>query len=607
MTNYIEFAQKIKEKYPEYKDIDDLTLAQKIIEKYPEYKERVTFNNVKEQKRAVDLTPSGMYKNVLVSAIGAPLRMAVKGEDYATARAKGLENLEKNKPAGGIADFLFDMSVYSKLPMLKGGGVAKFLGNAAIQGGVPGAVETMKRGGNVAGGAAMGTGIAGALPPAIKGAGAVVSKVANSNFVKNNVPKILQALTSVPAEYSERAIEKELAGNSILNGKFDAKTAYQPIERQIREAKNKLPSDVDFGNKYYNLGQKAIEGMKNIQNQAGEQIEKMLNELPQQKVDTNLVKNAVNSAIKNFAKGGEINPAEIRASKDIELVRNLLNKKGGVKPIDIHNIKELLYDIANYDTAGGIKNEAIKSAANQLKNYLRHIEPKYAKPNDTFANIKNVINGLESESTIGQKIKQIGTESNALSGMEKRLQEVDKILPKENKFYDEAIKLNQLNDEVSNIKNLVGKQYERNPRLLANRTDEAFENAIQDLQNRSNVDFMEELNNARAREALDKLFPGQGGGSGSEQGFGNLLRTAIIGGSPTAAVIGHNPAALMGLLAVSPKFTAKGTIKNIGKLSRFGNKAQSAAYDEAIRKLMPMSAKAGANMLYGGVEYNDYQ
>lgn len=39
-----EFSKKVKEKYPEYKDVDDATLAKKIVEKYPEYKERVSFD-----------------------------------------------------------------------------------------------------------------------------------------------------------------------------------------------------------------------------------------------------------------------------------------------------------------------------------------------------------------------------------------------------------------------------------------------------------------------------------------------------------------------------------------------------------------------------------
>jgi hypothetical protein len=39
-----EFATKVKSKYPEYKDIDDVTLAQRVIEKYPEYADRVSMD-----------------------------------------------------------------------------------------------------------------------------------------------------------------------------------------------------------------------------------------------------------------------------------------------------------------------------------------------------------------------------------------------------------------------------------------------------------------------------------------------------------------------------------------------------------------------------------
>ena len=41
--NYLEFSKKIKEKYPQYSDVDDRELAEKIIEKYPEYS-NITFD-----------------------------------------------------------------------------------------------------------------------------------------------------------------------------------------------------------------------------------------------------------------------------------------------------------------------------------------------------------------------------------------------------------------------------------------------------------------------------------------------------------------------------------------------------------------------------------
>ena len=47
-----EFAEKIKSKYPEYQDMDNLELATKIIEKYPEYADQV---DLKKKDEGMDL------------------------------------------------------------------------------------------------------------------------------------------------------------------------------------------------------------------------------------------------------------------------------------------------------------------------------------------------------------------------------------------------------------------------------------------------------------------------------------------------------------------------------------------------------------------------
>jgi hypothetical protein len=64
--DYIEFSKKIKAKYPEYKDVDDLTLAKKMVEKYPEYKTEVTFEPVKKKEPTV--LPSGQGQKPSSSA-----------------------------------------------------------------------------------------------------------------------------------------------------------------------------------------------------------------------------------------------------------------------------------------------------------------------------------------------------------------------------------------------------------------------------------------------------------------------------------------------------------------------------------------------------------
>lgn len=55
MVDYKEFSRQIKDKYPEYKDVDDLKLANAMIEKYPEYKEQVTFKSEPTRPRSKGL------------------------------------------------------------------------------------------------------------------------------------------------------------------------------------------------------------------------------------------------------------------------------------------------------------------------------------------------------------------------------------------------------------------------------------------------------------------------------------------------------------------------------------------------------------------------
>lgn len=61
--HYNDFAAKIKAKYPDYKDIDNLELAQKMVKKYPDYKEQVDFTEKKKSgdgyTPSVLLTPNG--------------------------------------------------------------------------------------------------------------------------------------------------------------------------------------------------------------------------------------------------------------------------------------------------------------------------------------------------------------------------------------------------------------------------------------------------------------------------------------------------------------------------------------------------------------------
>ena len=69
MATYQEFAKQIKEKYPQYKDVDDLKLAKAMIAKYPQYEKQVTFEEPKQTKKS---NPVGDFVQGAVYGLTAP-------------------------------------------------------------------------------------------------------------------------------------------------------------------------------------------------------------------------------------------------------------------------------------------------------------------------------------------------------------------------------------------------------------------------------------------------------------------------------------------------------------------------------------------------------
>lgn len=67
--SYKDFSKRIKEKYPEYKDVDDLVLSQKMVEKYPDYKGTVIFDEVKKKEPTISSAIQLPLPNQKVSSV----------------------------------------------------------------------------------------------------------------------------------------------------------------------------------------------------------------------------------------------------------------------------------------------------------------------------------------------------------------------------------------------------------------------------------------------------------------------------------------------------------------------------------------------------------
>jgi len=98
--NISEFGQSIKQKYPQYANIDDATLGQKTLEKYPQYSDRVTVENPDATKGIFDAFKKG------VSNIGESIKASGQelSETLATPTSSPMGEFAKTaKVATGLA------------------------------------------------------------------------------------------------------------------------------------------------------------------------------------------------------------------------------------------------------------------------------------------------------------------------------------------------------------------------------------------------------------------------------------------------------------------------------------------------------------------------
>lgn len=525
MTDYIEFAAKIKEKYPQYKDVDDLTLAQKVIEKYPQYKEQVTFENVQEtpkkaESKGIDLTPSGIIKKA-TSYPAAALRAALKGEDFNTALDNTNRIYNEFKPAKGLGDFAFDMGVYSKLPMLRTAGGAgkaaqlgRFAGNAAIQGGLPGALEGLKNN-ELGGGATTGTTIA-----ALMSGVPVVGKAAG---------KMLQK----PAQY---------LGKKAVEGLTDLKP--ETLQQVIKPNSKALDLTEDTAqNLLMDTTERLQKDYQTLMDNAGLDIQKAAMNLPEERgVFVSSLKNALDDIFNGsqVSKNAALNPA-MNSDKEI------------------------------YNTVSKL----IDSSENGVK---------FTAPEmyDLMGNIKRIPINWESTTA---------NESNALKQMlygdfARRLGNLSPELRAANKAYSDLAKFEK-NEGIRNI-------------LLPKRKGD-IDTASKALRNYNST--VTKGNTNRNIQDLEKILVANG-----KQPFINDIDDVNAAMDLlTQPKTGRN---FLGAQTIA-KGLVTPALKAIREANKKGIPQKILDLQEMLKPIaerMPMAASKGlTNMLYGGVEYNDYQ
>lgn len=377
-----------------------------------------------EEKKGIDLTPSGAYKKVVAGAV-APLRAAIYKESIPEAYQTGIERLEEFKPAKGAGDFIFDTAVYSRLPMLKGastaGKIGAFAGNAAIQGGVPGLLEGAKEG-NALEGAGTGAGIAAgvqSLP--------LVGKIAKP--VLQVAPKTANLLAKSLGRIQPETLERAVQPDSIA------------LDLTKDQAQNLLMDTTERIQKDY----------RNLLNKAGENVNLASLRLPEERgVFASSLKNSLNDIYNGHSVSGVegLNPAYDVAGDIYQDLINKIDLASDVKDIgrvSAPKLADIMGTIKNYpinwQTSNAKDRQALlKQIYGDFSRRLGNLSPELRKANAEYSKLAkfddneglkqiinpNVIDGnkIDSASTALRNYNSTVTKGNT----NRNIQDLEKLL-----------------------------------------------------------------------------------------------------------------------------------------------------------------------------------
>jgi len=299
----------------------------------------------------------------------------------------------------------------------KGAQLANALLSGTYQGGLVGAAENALEGKNALEGAKEGAlwggGIAGgfsAIPMVGKITGKPISKA--YSFVN-------ELLSGVPREYTERALQKEMAGQSIFKGKFDPLTKVDELGMRAQDAINDLKSQAG----------KAT----GKERQALKLINENINTQPiSNRIDELLAENTSRSGISRLDKS---DLSAIQEVKDLLLQNNYADDLDSVLVRIQDKIKP---DINRVKTTTGTGDYVLGQIADVINDTFPQ---NFKDAKSGYKQVKDLQKKLSiklKDTNINRTLQNIDSEANINAGYYDLFGELDAMAPQNLKFMDEA-------------------------------------------------------------------------------------------------------------------------------------------------------------------------
>lgn len=424
MATYQEFSRQIKEKYPEYKDVDDLKLANAMIEKYPQYKNQVTFDDIEEQPQepikagvSVDITPSGLFKgsqNVVASALTAPIvakRDNISVKDAFNQNMDKVREWRKENPTP-FQDFAVDTATYSLIPASRAAGLPGVASNIARFGAIPGALEGLKNGIGSAGlGALGGSAIAGGIMAGVP--------------VVGNVAK--QAGKLLP--YAGGTLAKTLGRLNPKTLEVATKPGSKALDLTPEQAQNLLMNTTERVRADYNQ----------LLTDKGNQVGQLLGNLPEgAQMRTRDLLQDYDKIYNNYSlsKNAALNPARNATTKEMAKIEELLGENT-VSPKELYDINKNVSNMVDWNKAdSALKNEVLEQIYGSNAEKIANLSPELKEANKAYSDlmdfqknegIRRILNNSNNIDTASSALKNYN--STVTKGNTNRnIQDLEKIL-----------------------------------------------------------------------------------------------------------------------------------------------------------------------------------
>ena len=375
-----EFAGKIKAKYPQYQDKDNLELAQAFVNKFPVYKNQVDFSGGQRQAQSYGeslLTnkPTTGFKQELVRSLPASIG-AIPGASIGAIKgaALGAPFGPLGAATGGIAGGITGAGV--------GGGVGEALRQIGAR------VEAYRRGGKQSPISESAREIKSAAIE--QGAGQAIGGAIGKG-AKIAAPSIISLLSRIENPIVERAIARPgVLGNKALRTPEALENAIKGFGAALKEGRSIL------GQKLDSIADVVAAKLGNS---------KVIDTLGiATKLQAKLSKSGFD--VKGLPKGAVTRPL----SNDSKLIIKDLKSKN-LTFRDALNLRRKIDDLVDYsqgvapkidDTQTGI----LKEARRELNEQILKVDPRFKKANDSFKQAANAYNDIEKD-ILGGKIETI--------------------------------------------------------------------------------------------------------------------------------------------------------------------------------------------------------